>query len=755
MRWLSGILLLAALLLLLTGVIDYFRLQHPSLQRSPVQEASPYWVFLSDDGWEGSGLPSALEALSGRMRVRSEWLQAVSVEIPRNRYAELASLPGVVTVRPVRRLRGPIDVPGGNGDGLPESSTALVDTIYGDLGVALETLAVPAAHDLGFRGVGTRVGILGGFFWSNHVSLRSNPPISVRDFVDGDDSVEPGPSDSQEEASSGTGLWSLIGGDWRGSLTGVAPGAGVLLARVVSDDDGVGADEDRWVAGLEWLETQGARVVLSGVGFRNFEGGIYGPGDLNGDLPPATKAADEAARRGVLVVAPTGNGGPGPETLQSPADGDSVMAVGAVNSLGEPSVFSAEGPTADGRSKPDLRAPGESIPAASALGEETLSLVQGTEYSAALLAGAAAVFVEAYPERGPMGILEALAKSATQSTGIGFLVPQLAPAVVFPGGVLALPLEDVTPEGRVTSLAPQLQWNVPTTHPLGLPVSFHLEFAPDSLFQDVVLRDSVVGTFARRLQAPLPPRTDLYWRVVASSQQGIRWATPRQGPLEVPSWVSLGVLNDPGGTQVADPQPEFLWTAMDLPGPGGPFTFELQVISDRDGEVIQSHGGLVDERHQLEDPLPFNVPLRWQIIAEARNGAADTVASAGPFVVTGGANPPITILYQNFPNPFPNPDEGIWETRVWFDLAQESRVELAVYDMRGRLVRNLIPGPGCGPTILPPGLYGRDQDGDPGACAAFTWDARDDRGQTVSPGVYLLRLRAGGVVEVRRVVYWP
>jgi hypothetical protein len=629
------------------------------------------------------------------------------------------------------------------------------DSLYGDLGPTLERLEVPAAHELGFLGSGTRIGILDRFFTEDHLALRSNPPITARDFVDGDLSVGPLIESPPGAADHGTALWSLISADWPGSLTGSAPEAGILLARVQTDQDPVGADEDRWVEGLEWMETQGARVVLSGVGFRNFEEGGYTAEDLNGDVAPATRAADEAARRGVLVVAPVGNLGPDPSTLESPADGDSVLAVGAVNLLGSSSEFSSAGPTADGRVKPDLFAPGEALPAASGSDPEGLDLVQGTEFAAALLAGASALFVEAYPERGPMGVVQALENSAVARDGSEARVPRVAAAILFPDGVRALPAQDVGPQGQVTNLAPQFQWNVPTTHPLGLPVTFRLEFAEDPLFETVMVSDSVVGTFARRLQEPLPPRTTLFWRVEARSSQGVRWATPPQGPLEVPSWVTLDVLNDPGGTQVADPQPEFRWTAMELSGSGGPLIFQLQLLLDREEEVIQTYPGLSEESYRIEEPLPFNVPLRWRVVAEARSGMADTVTSAGPFVVTGGANPPVTILYQNFPNPFPNPVQGVRRTRIWFDLAVPSLVELALFDMRGRLVRTLIPGPGCGATELPPGLYGREEGPGPDPCVVTSWDGKDDRGRDVPPGVYLLRLRAGGVVEVRRVVFWP
>jgi hypothetical protein len=616
-------------------------------------------------------------------------------------------------------------------------------------------LGIPDAHSLGFFGTGTRIGILDGFFLTDHVTVRDNPPVAMRDFVDDDLDVRPGPGDPLGAGAHGTSLWSLVTADLPDELRGSAPGAGVLLARVRGGDELTGTDEDRWVEGLEWLESQGARVVISGFGFRRVDAEEYPIEELNGDLTPATVAADQAARRGVLVVAPVGNGGPGMESLDAPSDGDSVLAVGSVDSTGVQSSFSASGPTGDGREKPDLMAPGEGLPAAVLSEGQPIGTVSGTEFSGALLAGAVALFVEAYPERGPMGVIEALRGSLRASSMGSLPIPDVASAILFPDGIQPLPIQDVGPDGRVTSLTPQVQWNAPTLHPLGLPVTFHLEFAEDSVFENVLLHDSVVGTFARRLQEPLPPRSRLFWRVEARSVQGVRTATPPQGPLEVPSWVTLDVLNDPGGSQLSDATPEFRWTSLELPGPAGPFTFAVQVLSDREGEIVQSHGNLQSDRFQIQDPLPFNVPLLWRVIAEARGGGVDTVTSGGPFVISGTDSPPVTILHQNFPNPFPNRDLGALEIRIWFDLAASSTVQLNVFDLRGRLVRRLIPAPGCGPVEMEPGLYGREEgdSGDP--CVHHSWDGRDDRGEEVTPGVYLLRFRAGGVVNVKRIVFWP
>ncbi|MFC1574588.1 S8 family serine peptidase [Gemmatimonadota bacterium] len=728
----------------------------PSLPALSPPDRQAVWIFLSPEAFQDPTTLQVVKAMGGTIRTRSQWLRALSADMPRDRLSALAALPGFLELTPVRRLGVPTPLQRGEGSGgSSDLPVSVADTVYGELGPILERLGIPSAHTLGFLGAGVRIGILDGTFRTDHAAFRQRPPVAVWDFVEEDGIVDPDPEDGPESSSHGTALWSLVAGEHPGTFRGGAPEAGVVLARVRSTGPLSTADEDRWVAGLEWAESQGARVVLSGVGFRVFPGSAYTIEELNGDGTPATRAADQAALRGVLVVAPMGNAGPAIGSLEAPADGDSVLAAGALNDAGFVASFSARGPTGDGREKPELWAPGEEIPAASAGTEAGFAPATGTEFAGALLAAAAGLAVEAYPGRGSVGILEVLRNSVPPDAGAWAGIPRVASAILFPDGVTPLPLQAVDEEGRITNLTPQLQWNAPTLHPLGLPVTFHLEFASDSLFRDVLQRDSVVGIFAKRLAHPLPPRTRLFWRVEARSTQGIRQSTAAQGPFEVPSWVSLEVLNDPSGTQLTDPQPEFQWKALDLAAPVGPFAFDLEIFLDREEEVIQSHPGLEEDRLHLSEPLPFNQPLRWRVIARAREGSVDTVTSAGPFVVTGGTKPPVTILYQNFPNPFPNREMGEVHTRIWFDLADDASVELAVFDMRGRRIRRLIPGSGCPPVELPSGLYGREEGLSPDPCLSFSWDGRDDGGGEVAAGVYLLRLRAGGVVDVRRVVFWP
>ncbi|HPF71327.1 MAG TPA: FlgD immunoglobulin-like domain containing protein, partial [Candidatus Krumholzibacteria bacterium] len=79
------------------------------------------------------------------------------------------------------------------------------------------------------------------------------------------------------------------------------------------------------------------------------------------------------------------------------------------------------------------------------------------------------------------------------------------------------------------------------------------------------------------------------------------------------------------------------------------------------------------------------------------------------------------------PNPF-NPS-----TVLHFALAGPGRVDLAIYDIRGMLVRRLLQGD------LPAG----PQD--------VAWDGADQRGRAVASGLYLARLEAAGVVRERKL----
>ena len=100
----------------------------------------------------------------------------------------------------------------------------------------------------------------------------------------------------------------------------------------------------------------------------------------------------------------------------------------------------------------------------------------------------------------------------------------------------------------------------------------------------------------------------------------------------------------------------------------------------------------------------------------------DSVTDAPPSVATTR-----TQLVSIVPNPF-NP-----QTQITFDLKQSARVSLGIYDLRGRLVRQLASVDYSA---------GRHQ---------LSWNGLDDSGLHVASGVYLVRFAANGAEEQRKI----
>jgi subtilisin family serine protease len=140
---------------------------------------------------------------------------------------------------------------------------------------------------------------------------------------------------------------------------------------------------------------------------------------MDGNTAVSTIGADIAASRGILVVNSAGNEGPASppqNSIIAPSDGDSVMAIGAVNSSGNRAGFSSMGPTADGRIKPDVMAMGVDTYCASPFSPSGYFGVNGTSLSCPLVAGAAALVLQVNPTWTNMEILEALRNTADNAS---------------------------------------------------------------------------------------------------------------------------------------------------------------------------------------------------------------------------------------------------------------------------------------------------------------------------------------------------
>ncbi|RYF02719.1 MAG: hypothetical protein EOO40_12980, partial [Deltaproteobacteria bacterium] len=189
---------------------------------------------------------------------------------------------------------------------------------------------------------------------------------------------------------------------------GIAPAATLYVQDVADGEDLVGLEED--LAPLfDAAYAGGARIHSNSWGD---EDNTYGA---------LARSVDEfvSEHRDFLVVAASGNLGTyGPNTVGSPATAKNLITVGAHSGMAIEDVayFSSQGPTADGRIKPTLVAPGISIVSAShrnTCGTQSLS---GTSMATPGLAGAAALvrqyFMDGYYPSGVATPAQAFVPSA-------------------------------------------------------------------------------------------------------------------------------------------------------------------------------------------------------------------------------------------------------------------------------------------------------------------------------------------------------
>jgi hypothetical protein len=260
---------------------------------------------------------------------------------------------------------------------------------------------VPRAHEYisytrrAAPGQGVRIAFFDSGFRLRHRCFRHlferNAVIAAYDFVDRDTIVEDPDSVFNDPEhpyyyndEHGSLVLSLVASYDPPFYCGAAWGADFLLARTEDtysygprSSREVHAEEDNWAAAVVWAENFGADIISSSVAYREgFEDSVvidrgngifdtivsYAKSDLDGKTTIVSRAASEAVERGVIIVSSMGNEGyEGDTSLDAPADVEEVISVGMVDLFGLLDSWSSRGPTADGRDKPDLVAPGSGV----------------------------------------------------------------------------------------------------------------------------------------------------------------------------------------------------------------------------------------------------------------------------------------------------------------------------------------------------------------------------------------------------------
>ena len=267
-------------------------------------------------------------------------------------------------------------------------------------------------HQLGYKGEGIQIAVIdAGFLGVDVISGFSHlwnqgKILGTRDFVDRSSNI-------YREDSHGMRVLSIIAGFIPYEFIGTAPDAGFWLLRSEDVDSEYLIEEDNWVSAAEFADSAGADIINSSLGYSVFDDSAqdHTYEDMDGNSARVSIAADIAASKGILVVSSAGNQGKKSwKYITAPADADSVLAIGAIDSLGNIAAFSSIGPSSDGRIKPDL----------CAVGSGTYILRQngligtggGTSLSAPIITGLAACLWQANPQATNMEIFSAIRESS-------------------------------------------------------------------------------------------------------------------------------------------------------------------------------------------------------------------------------------------------------------------------------------------------------------------------------------------------------
>ena len=255
-------------------------------------------------------------------------------------------------------------------------------------------------------------------------------------------------------------------------------------------------------------------------------------------------------------------------------------------------------------------------------------------------------------------------------------------------------------------------------------VTFSWEAATGATAYVIYISDNDTFAGASGIEVAVPeydPGLDIpygtwYWRVYSkagsiTSDYSETWSFTVLGPPDIP------VLTSPADGSVIDFfTPTFEWEEV-----SGAIDYELLVATDDsfDAGFIVIDEVVAGTEYTPADNLTNFTTYYWKLRARNAGGFGDysavwTFEILDTSIETDSSIPTTTSLNQNYPNPF-NP-----ETTVSFDIAENSQVNISVYNYKGELVRTLV---NQNKSI---GRY------------TVKWHGDNFRGQTVNSGMYFI-----------------
>lgn len=269
-----------------------------------------------------------------------------------------------------------------------------VPTHYGAAAEQLKSLGGQRIHERGFYGNGMMIAVFdGGFMNVDRIpALHGMKLAGLKDFV------VPKSNNIFEEMEHGTMVLSTMAANAPNLYVGVAPEAQYVLVRCEDERTESLAEEDYWASAAEYADSLGVDIINSSLGYHDFDDANtnHKYWEQDGETALISHTASMCADKGIICVNSAGNDGMGVwKKINFPADAKHILTVGSINEQGKNAAFSAVGPTADGRIKPDVMAFGS--PASVITGRGAIINDNGTSFSSPLIAGMTACLWQALP----------------------------------------------------------------------------------------------------------------------------------------------------------------------------------------------------------------------------------------------------------------------------------------------------------------------------------------------------------------------
>ena len=334
------------------------------------------------------------EAVDYQHQFRLHYIDALAGRVPATELLTLRDLPGVVMIEL---------------DGIMTIANADARAGHG-VDIAFE--------ETGYDGSGTTVAIIDTGLDGNHLGLddqdddpETNDP-KILGFYDAvnDAGNTNGTTWPYDDHGHGTHCGGTTAGTGAPTFEhpGMAPQAHLVGVKVLSGD-GSGSFAGV-MAGMQWtidtMHQYNTRIASMSLG---------GPGAIewtSSEEDSVNRQANEMVRAGIALYIAAGNNGVSAQ-IGTPGSAEDVITVGALDKDTSIAVYSSQGPTEEGRVKPNIAYMGSQIMSAEANNPEGYVAMSGTSMATPGAAGVGALMLQANPDLSPFDIRNILQETAT------------------------------------------------------------------------------------------------------------------------------------------------------------------------------------------------------------------------------------------------------------------------------------------------------------------------------------------------------